>query len=121
LSGAANTVFLHLNMNDQFKDIRLVKAMNMAVDRRLMIQTFHQSLGQVSGPVTWLQEGFAVKPDDLIKYPGYRTDRATEIKEARAPWEAGGAPALGEVDVKSVDTWLAPWPATSKVSRKQVQ
>ena len=115
LTGVANTVYLHLNMNKQFKDVRLVQAMNMAVDRRFMIQTFHQGLGQVSGPVTWLQEGFAVKPDDLIKYPGYRTDRDLEIKEARALWEAGGGPALGEVDVKSVETWLGPWPDTPQI------
>jgi ABC-type transport system substrate-binding protein len=115
LTGVGNTVFLSLNMNTQFKDIRLVKAMNMAVDRRLMIQTFHQGLGQVSGPVTWLQEGFAIKPDDLIKLPGYRTDRATEIKEARELWAAGGGAAIGEVDIKFIDIWAANWPDTSQV------
>ena len=115
LTGVGNTVFLALNMNTQFKDVRLVKAMNMAVDRRLMIQTFHQGLGQVSGPVTWLQEGFAIKPDDLIKLPGYRVDRALEIKEARELWAAGGGPALGEVDIRFVDIWAANWPDTSQV------
>jgi ABC-type transport system substrate-binding protein len=115
LTGVANTVYLHLNMNKQFKDVRLVQAMNMAIDRRLMIQTFHQGLGQVSGPVTWLQDGFAVKPDDLNKYQGYRTDRDAEIKDARALWAAGGGPALGDVDVKAIDTWLGPWPDTSQI------
>jgi len=115
LTGIANTVYLNLNMNQQFKDVRLVRAMNMAVDRRLMIQTFHQGLGQVSGPVTWLQEGFAIKPDDLIKLPGYRVDRALEIKEARELWAAGGGPALGEVDIRFVDIWAANWPDTSQV------
>ena len=115
LTGVGNTVFLSLNMNKQFKDVRLVRAMNMAVDRRLMIQTFHQGLGQVSGPVTWLQEGFAIKPDDLIKLQGYRTDRALEIKEARELWAAGGGPALGDVDIKVPDTWLGPWPDTNQV------
>ena len=115
LTGVGNTVYLSLNMNTQFKDVRLVRAMNMAVDRRLMIQTFHQGLGQVSGPVTWLQEGFAIKPDDLIKLPGYRVDRALEIKEARDLWVAGGGPALGEVDIRFVDIWAANWPDTSQV------
>jgi ABC-type transport system substrate-binding protein len=115
LTGVANTVYLGLNMQQQFKDIRLVKAMNMAVDRRLMIQTFHQGLGQVSGPVTWLQEGFAVKPDDLVKLPGYRPDRALEIKEARELWNAGGGPALGDVDIRVPDTWLGPYPDTNQI------
>ncbi len=118
LTGVANTVLLHLNVHKQFKDPRLVKAMNMAIDRRQMIQAFHQGLGQVSGPVTWLQEGYAVKPDDLIKRPGYRVDRAVEIKEARDLWAAGGGPALGEVDIRVPDTWLGPWPDTNQVLKK---
>lgn len=118
LTGVANTVLMHLNVHKQFKDPRLVKAMHLAVDRRAMIQAFHQGLGQVSGPVPWLEEGFAIKPDELIKRPGYRTDRALEIKEARELWNAGGGPALGEVDIKAVDTWLGPWPDTSSVLKK---
>jgi ABC-type transport system substrate-binding protein len=115
LTGVANTVFLHLNMNQQFKDVRLVKAMNLAFDRRAMIQTFHQGLGQVSGPVTWLQEGYAVPPDELVNMDGYRTNRDEEIAEARRLWEAGGGPGLGTVDIKIPDTWLGPWPDTSQV------
>ncbi|MEP6872233.1 MAG: ABC transporter substrate-binding protein, partial [Anaerolineaceae bacterium] len=120
LTGVSNTVFLSLNMLKQFKDIRLVKAMNMAIDRRQLIQTFHQGLGQVSGPVTWLQEGYAVKPDDLIKNPGYRVDREIEKKEARDLWAAGGGPALGEIDIKIPDTWLARWPDTTQLIPKML-
>ena len=118
LTGVANTVLLHLNRNKQFKDVRLVRAMNLAVDRRALIQAFHQGLGQVSGPVTWLQEGFAYKPDDLIKLPGYRIDRAAEIKEARELWAAGGGPALGEVNIGAVETWLGPYPDTQSILKK---
>lgn len=118
LTGISNTVLMHLNVHKQFKDPRLVKAMNMAVDRRAMIQSFHQGLGQVSGVVPWLQEGFAIKPDDLIKLPGYRTDRAVEIKEARELWNAGGGPALGEVDIKGVETWTSVWPDTYQIIAK---
>jgi len=118
LNGVANTVFLHLNMNNQFKNLDLVKAMNIAVDRRLMISTFHQGLGQVSGPVTWLQEGFALKPTDLITYPGYKTDRAADLKDARALWSAGGGPALGDIDIRVTDTWLGPYPDTNQIMIK---
>lgn len=115
LSGVSNTVFLSLNMNRQFKDLRLVQAMNMAIDRRALIQAFHQGLGQVSGPVTWLQEGFALPGDELIKVNGYRTDREAEKRDARALWAAGGGAALGEVDIKVPDTWLARWPDTPQI------
>lgn len=118
LTGVGNTVFLHLNMNQQFKDVRLVKALNAALDRRQLIQTFHQGLGQVSGPVTWLQEGYALPTNQLLTYPGYRTDREADKKEARQLWQAGGGPALGDVDIKIPRTWLARWPDTPQIIPK---
>ena len=113
-TGVANTVFMHTNMNQQFKDLRLVRAMNIAVDRRLMIQTFHQGLGQVSGPVTWIQDGWAPPADELFRHAGYRVDRDADIKEARDLSAAGGGPELGDVDIKSVETWLGPYPDTQQ-------
>lgn len=115
LSGVGNTVALYLNRNTVFKDARLIKAMNQAVDRAALIQTFHQGLGQNSGIVTWLQEGFAIPPADLGKLPGYRTDRSQELKEARDLWNAGGGPALGDVDITVPVTWLANWPDTPQI------
>lgn len=115
LTGVANTVFLHLNRNKQFKDLRLVQAVNMAIDRQALIQSFHQGLGQASAVVTWLQEGYALPPEELAKYPGYRKDRDQEKREARQLWEAGGGPALGEIDIKVPDTWLAQWPDTTQI------
>lgn len=115
LTGVANTIFLHLNMNQQFKDVRHVRAVNMAFDRRLMIETFHQGLGQVSGPVTWLQEGYAVPPAELNEYDGYRTDRDADIQAARQLWEQADGAALGEINIKVPDTWLGLWPDTTQV------
>ena len=115
LTGVANTVYMHLNMNQQFGDVRLVQALNAAFDRRAMIQTFHQGLGQVSGPVTWLQEGYALTPDELVTLAGYQTDRDVDIKTARDLWAAAGGDALGDVDIQIPDTWLGPWPDTSQV------
>lgn len=115
LNGVANTIFMHLNMNQEFKDVRLVKAMHIAFDRRQYIQTFGQGLGQVSGPVTWLQEAFAIPTEELVKLPGYRTDREADKREARALWQAGGGPALGEIDLKVPATWLARWPDTLQI------
>jgi peptide/nickel transport system substrate-binding protein len=115
LTGVANTVFLHLNMNQQFKDLRHVRAVNLAFDRRGAIQTFHQGLGQVSGAVTWLQEGFALPGDELISYEGYGTNRDDEIKNARDLWAAADGASLGEINIKIPDTWLGPWPDTTQV------
>ncbi len=120
LTGTGNTVAMIINRNTQFKDMRLVKAMNQAIDRQKLIQTFHQGLGQNSGIVTWLQEAFAIPPEELGKLPGYRSDRNQEIKEARDLWNAGGGPALGDVDITIPVTWLANWPDTPQIISKML-
>ncbi len=83
LTGVSNTVYFHLNMNQQFKDVRLVRAANLAIDRRSLIQSFHQGLGQVSGPVTWLQEGYAIPPNERASAAALaspaRRQRATRL------------------------------------------
>ena len=112
LNAVSNTVYFHLNMNTTFRDVRLVQAMNLAFDRRAAIQTFHQGLGQVSGPVTWLQEGFAIPPDQLVQMDGYRTNRDEDIRKARQLWQAAGGPALGEIRISIIQDWLALWPDT---------
>ncbi|HLZ69267.1 MAG TPA: ABC transporter substrate-binding protein [Dehalococcoidia bacterium] len=120
LTGVGNTVALIINRNTQFKDVRLVKAMNQAADRQKLIQTFHQGLGQNSGIVTWIQEGFAIPPEELGKLPGYRSDRNQELKEARDLWNAGGGPGLGDVDITVPVTWLANWPDTPQIITKML-
>lgn len=112
LNGVANTVYLHLNMNQQFKDVRLVRAANMALDRRSLIQSFHQGLGQVSGPVTWLQEGFAIPPSELIQTDGFRVNRDDDIKKARDLWSAANGASLGEINVAIIQDWLNVYPDT---------
>lgn len=112
LTGVANTVYLGLNMNQQFKDIRLVQAVNLALDRRTFIQSFHQGLGQVSGPVTWLQEGFALPPDELVQMDGFRTDRDADNKKARDLWAQANGAALGEINIATIQDWLNVFPDT---------
>jgi ABC-type transport system substrate-binding protein len=112
LTGVANTVYLNLNMNQQFKDVRLVKAIHTAFDRRHLIQTFHQGLGQVSGPVTWLQEGYAIAPNELVQMDGYRVNRDEDIKRARDLWTAANGAALGEINIATIQDWLNVYPDT---------
>lgn len=112
LTGVANTVYLHLNMNQQFKDIRHVRAVNMAFDRRALIQSLHQGLGQVSGPVTWLQEGFAIPTAELVQMDGFRTDRDEDIKQARELWAASDGASLGEINIAVIQDWANVFPDT---------
>lgn len=112
LTGVANTVYLGLNMNQQFKDVRLVRAVNLALDRRSLIQSFHQGLGQVSGPVTWLQEGFALPTDELVQQDGFRVDRDADNKKARDLWAEADGAALGEINIAVIQDWLNVFPDT---------
>jgi ABC-type transport system substrate-binding protein len=112
LNAVANTVYLGLNMNQQFKDIRLVRAVNLALDRRALIQSFHQGLGQVSGPVTWLQEGYAIPPNDLIQMDGFRVNREEDNRRARELWAAADGAALGEINVATIQDWMNVFPDT---------
>jgi ABC-type transport system substrate-binding protein len=120
LTGVGNTVALIVNRNTQFKDGRLIKALNQAIDRQKLIQTFHQGLGQNSGVVTWLQEAYAIPPEELAKLPGYRSNRDQELKEARDLWTAGGGAALGDVDITVPVTWLANWSDTPQIVTKML-
>jgi ABC-type transport system substrate-binding protein len=115
LSGVANTVFLHLNMNHQFKDIRHAQAVNLAFDRRAIFQAFHQGLGQVSGPVPWLQEGYALRPEELVQLDGYRPNRDEDTQKARQLWDAANGAALGQIDIKTEASWQGVWPDTPQV------
>jgi ABC-type transport system substrate-binding protein len=112
MTGVANTVYLNLNMNQQFKDVRLVRAVNLAFDRRALIQSLHQGLGQVSGPVTWLQEGFAVPTRDLIEMDGYRVNRDDDNKKARELWSAANGASLGEINIATIQDWSNIFPDT---------
>jgi peptide/nickel transport system substrate-binding protein len=115
LTGVANPVFMHLNMNQQFQDVRLVRAVNAAFDRRRMIEAFHLGLGQVSGIVTWIQEGYALPPTELIEQEGYRVSRDEDIQLARELWAAAEGPSLGEVNITYEASWAGVWPDTSQV------
>ena len=116
--GVANTVAVYLNTNEPpWDDNRLVRAINLAIDRRQLIQQLHNGLGKVSGPVSWMQEAWAIPQDDLAKLPGYGLDRDAALKEANDLWIAGGGPALGDIDWVVAETWAlrAAWTSTPEI------
>jgi ABC-type transport system substrate-binding protein len=116
--GVANTVAVYLNPNvEPWNDNRLVRAINMVIDRRQLIQQLHNGLGKVSGPVSWMQQAWALPQDELEKHPGYRIDRDVDLKEANALWSAAGGPALGDIDWVIAETWAlrAAWTSTPEI------
>jgi peptide/nickel transport system substrate-binding protein/oligopeptide transport system substrate-binding protein len=117
-SGVANTVAIYLPYaTPPWNNLDLVKAIHLAADRRQLIQQLHAGLGKVSGPVSWLQELWAIPDTELETTPGYRVDKEADLTEARALWEAGGGPALGEITWVIADTWSqrAGWGSTPEI------
>lgn len=110
-SGVANTVAAYTNPNvEPWNDPRLVKAIDLSINRRQLIQQLHNGLGKVSGPVTWLQEAWALPQESFENRPGYRTDgagREEDIAEANKLWQAAGGPDLGTIDWVVAETWAS--------------
>lgn len=107
-SGVANTVAIYLpRQHAPWNNDNLIKAIHLATNRRQIIQQLHNGLGKVSGPVAWLQEAWAIPDEELETIPGYRIDKEEDLTEARALWEAGGGPDIGEVTFVVPETWAA--------------
>jgi len=83
----------------------LIGAIFRAFDRRSLISSLLQGKAALSGNVPPTQAAFGITEKELITFPGYLEDRATEEAEAKKMWAAGGGPALGEIIVDIPDIW----------------
>jgi len=116
--GVANTVAVYVNSNlEPWNDLRLVKAIDLAINRRQLIQQFHNGLGKVSGPVSWMQEAWAIPQEEITDFSAYSVDRDAALVEANALWQAGGGPDLGPIDWVTSETWAlrAAWNSTPEI------
>ena len=117
-SGVANTVAIYLPRTQApWTDDRLIKAIHLAADRRQLIQQLHNGLGKVSGPVSWLQENWAISQKDLDATPGYRAKKDEDLAEAKKLWDAAGGKDLGPITWVIPDIWAgrAAWGATPDI------
>ena len=116
--GVANTVAVYVNSNiEPWNDLRLVKAIDLAINRRQLIQQFHNGLGKVSGPVSWMQQAWAIPQEEITAFGAYSVDRDAALVEANALWQAGGGPDLGPIDWVTSETWAlrAAWNSTPEI------
>ncbi|MBI5284681.1 MAG: ABC transporter substrate-binding protein [Chloroflexi bacterium] len=92
---------LWMSEKSPFKDLRLRKAMHLAVDRERIGQQMYPSAPGlkdflVAGPVSYPITAFAIPQNELEKRPGFRSDKAgrdADIAEAKKLWAAGNGPA----------------------------
>ena len=114
-AGVANTVAIYLPRTQApWNDDRLIKAIHLAADRRQLIQQLHNGLGKVSGPVSWLQENWAIPQKELDTTPGYRAKKDEDLAEAKKLWDAAGGSNAGPITWVIPDIWAgrAAWGAT---------
>jgi peptide/nickel transport system substrate-binding protein len=104
-SGPVNSGFLvddSPNAKTPFKDVRLRKAIHLAVDRNRMVQQMLLGGGYACGPVSQALRKWAFTPAELATKPGYRfgaSEREEDLQEARRLWEAAGGDAIGSVPI----------------------
>jgi len=99
-----------------WNDPRLVGAITRAYDRRQLIQQFHGGRGAISGNTPPTQQAFAIDEKELSTYPGYLTDRAKEISDAKALWTAAGGDKLGDVTVDIPDIFEGVYSASAIIT-----
>ena len=75
---------------EPFNDIRVRRAIHLAIDRQDInaLATFGD--GQISGPMITARDGFSLPLEELLKLPGYRPDKEADRAEAVKLLDAAG-------------------------------
>lgn len=105
---------LWLSSKSPFKDVRLRKALHLAVDRKTLgEQLFPAAPGQrgflVCGPVAWPMHLWALPQAELEARPGYRSDpagREEDIAEARRLWQEASGPSTLRIIFAGVPNYI---------------
>jgi peptide/nickel transport system substrate-binding protein len=83
-----------------FKDLRLRKAIHLAVDRNRMGQQMLKGGFYPVGPVSAFVRKWGIPLNELATKPGYRfgtQERDEDVAEAKKLWEAAGGSAVGKM------------------------
>lgn len=67
-----------------FDDVRVRKAVNLALDRQEMVKVLAEGVGCINPPaISCALKPWAIPDEDLMKLPGYRQPKTEDIAEAR--------------------------------------
>ncbi len=113
--GSAFPIAAYVNRNlEPWTDPRLVQAIDLAIDRRALIQQLAQGLGKVSGPVPWVQEAWAIPQEELADFTAYTLERDAALREANELWSAAGGAEVGEIPWVNSDAYEATRPGSTE-------
>ena len=78
-----------------YNDLRLRKAIHLAIDRQQVIDALWQGWGRPHGPVNPILH-WALPDEELLSRPGFRGGgaRQADVREARSLYKAAGSPPL---------------------------
>ncbi len=99
----------------------LIGGIFRSINRRELIAQMFQGRAALSGNIPPTQAAFTITERELITYPGYTDDYAKEAAEAKAMWEAGGGPALGEIIVDIPDIWEGAYGGVSTLIKNMLE
>jgi peptide/nickel transport system substrate-binding protein len=75
---------VHLNVRRApFEDIRVRKAMNLSINRNLIIELAQSGEGQYGGPIQWPQFKWALPEEQLNEFYGHDRPREDIVAEAK--------------------------------------
>ncbi len=76
-----------------FNDVRVRRALHLALDREALIKTAGQGEGIINPPgMPGHKEGYAIPPAELMKLPGYRQPKDQDLAEAKRLLAEAGFP-----------------------------
>ena len=113
--GSAFPIAAYVNpIFEPWNDPRTVKAIDLAIDRRALIQQLEHGLGKVSGPVPWIQEAWAIPQEELADFAAYSLDREAALQEANELWSAAGGGEAGQINWVNYDAYEATRPGSTE-------
>ena len=90
--GQGEAVLMRLD-RPPFNDIRVRRAVHLALDRDGLVKTAANGEGTINPPgVPGHKQGFAIAPEELMKLPGYRQPKDQDLAEAKRLLAEAGYP-----------------------------
>lgn len=106
LADITDSLYLKLD-RPPFQDIRVRRAIHLALDRQDLVERLTYGLGGIDPPsINGAKEGWVIPKDELLRLPGYRQPKEPDRAEARRLLAEAGYPNGFKAGLKYVATYI---------------